>query len=443
MKKFLFVAASIMLFSLNASSQALRVKDGETNYDRSSLYMVMVEDKGLVNAEVIKKAYHEAPMPDKFNDHNLGLRCFTPTDYPVTEEDHNAFSTKYGVRTSESFGAMLGKSLASEATGGLVDSVDIKNIPVVAMKVFEKENVARDIVAKWFCRDSCGNFHTDLVIDRGHYNASSQDAMKAILTARGLSALGDAGVELISNTFVVVTRFNYLDKKEVVEVAKGIATAFLGSDAAGLNSILDATIKGYVVKSTSFLYKLNWNDTIQNEFYERYYVTSEDTGEEADAKRLAFNSTDLFSLEFIGSGNAWADVSTTAFSNKTQDFQIHRATVRSLDAVIAKLQKSYEQFRTKTPLISTEPLSASIGLKEGVEPGDKYEVLQKTIDPEKNSVKYVRMGVIKADRSVWDNRYNAEQELLESKKGSNEPTVTTFKGSAKDFAPGMLIRQIN
>lgn len=437
------------IFALTAHSQALRVEEGQANYDRSSLYLIMVEDQGLINAEVIKNAYFEAPMPDKFNDHNLELRCFSPKNYAVTKEDCEAFAQKYGVKVTQSDGDSFGKGIASELTGGLVDAANIRDLPVVTMKVFDEHKVAAGLVSKWFCRDSAGNFHTDLIVERGHYNASGQDAMKAISSARGLSSLGDAGAELISNTFVVVTRFNYVDKKDIVAAAKKVTTAFLGSYASLANTIVDATVQGYVVKATSHLYRLHWNDSIQNIFYDKYYVTPEDTTQEAQRKRLEFCNTNLFELAYVGTDNAWSDVSTTAFSNKTQDQMVHRATIRSLDAVIAKLQKKYEQFRTKTPLISTEPILAHVGLKEGVEAGDKFEVLEKQMDPQTSKVKYVRKSVITVDRKqIWDNRYNAEQEAIEANKGkavdpAKTPKATMFKGNANGIAPGMLIRQLN
>ncbi len=108
-----------------------------------------------------------------------------------------------------------------------------------------------------------------------------------------------------------------------------------------------------------------------------------------------------------------------------------------------KLQKKFEAFRTKTPLVSVDPLGAKIGMKEGVEGGDKYEVLEKQVDAE-GKVKWKRKGVIKVDKKkIWDNRFSAGEKLLDGNgepiKPENELKFTHFKGG-KGFYPGMLLR---
>ena len=116
---------------------------------------------------------------------------------------------------------------------------------------------------------------------------------------------------------------------------------------------------------------------------------------------------------------------------------IEIATVKATDKAIAKLQRKFEAFRTKSPLLSGEPITAKIGLKEGVEKGDKYEVLEIVEDKEGNR-RYKSVGVIKVDKNqIWDNRFMANEE------NNSQLEYTTFKGSKNKFAPGMLIRQIN
>jgi hypothetical protein len=125
--------------------------------------------------------------------------------------------------------------------------------------------------------------------------------------------------------------------------------------------------------------------------------------------------------------------------NKREEYFIKVCT-RALDKSIAQLQKEHQEFRVKTPLLSTEPLTAQIGIKEGVTEDSKYEVLE--VIEEDGFTKYKRVGVIKPIKNkIWDNRYLAEYE--EENLGS-ELTATEFeKISGDDFYPGMLIREIN
>src|SRR5690606_34251373 len=108
----------------------------ELKYRRSSLYTVMIETPGLPYAEEIKKYFANSPMPDKFNDHNLGKRVYQKGELP-------SGGYAYGAQQE------------------LLNSI------------------ARDMVAKWFNRSEKGGFNMDLVSERGSYDASAIDIATA------------------------------------------------------------------------------------------------------------------------------------------------------------------------------------------------------------------------------------------------------------------------
>jgi len=95
-------------------------------------------------------------------------------------------------------------------------------------------------------------------------------------------------------------------------------------------------------------------------------------------------------------------------------------------------------FKTKTPLLSVNPASAQIGMKEGLEGGERFEVLEVREDPDTGIQSLHRVGVIQVDKNkIWDNRFGAD-ELLGA---DNQSGRTYFTGSG-NYLPGMLIRQI-
>jgi len=168
-----------------------------------------------------------------------------------------------------------------------------------------------------------------------------------------------------------------------------------------------------------------------------------------------------------------------------QDTLIAKATINSFEAVIAKLQKKYEVFRTKTPLLSGDPITAKIGLKEGLEAGDKFEVLEQVLDEKTGRTTYKRVGKIKVKSGmIWDNRFGAEydqaaatgqpvaaqstaavsteeasmDDMFSKASAKSQPVSgatavpttpvgpidrTTFIGEEGSFYSGMLIRQRN
>jgi hypothetical protein len=80
-------------------------------------------------------------------------------------------------------------------------------------------------------------------------------------------------------------------------------------------------------------------------------------------------------------------------------------------------------------------------MKEGLEKGDKYEVLERVIDKATKKEIYKKVGELKVSDKVWDNRHGAEEELA-LKGETQENKYTVFEGSLKNAYDGLLIRQI-
>lgn len=399
---------TIYFLSLSVFSQS-ETKD--LIYRRSSLHTFMISDENKDFSEAIENAFINYPIPEKFNSHTIMGRTI-----PITVND-----------------SVSKKELHVLQQQGITDFLNTNDI-------------AKSMVEKWFNRSENGGFNMDVISERGHYNATDLDVKIARNSERGTALIADAGEELINNTFIVINNFKHTNKEEVAKKAKGFLSVI--SDVAaqtgvgGLSAIsdiaaegLDVLGKGYVIKTDSYLYKLVWNEKIASKFYNEYWTEDENI----DVDRVtAFNeSSDIFKLEYIGMESAWADLQSTKFTEKTDEELITVATLKASDAVIAKLQKTYETFRTKTPLMSGDPITAKIGLKEGLEKGDKFEVLEQIIN-KKGKTEYKRQGIIKVEKNnIWDNRFMATEE------NESDLEFTTFKGSKNKYYSGMLIRQIN
>jgi hypothetical protein len=375
---------------------------GKLKYRRSSLYTMMLDDNRRERYRVIKDAFGNAVLSEKFNDHNIG---------PYLIPAHGMSGEKDQTKLIEEY--------------------------------LNNKGVARDLVAKWFNRDANGNFNMDLIAERGQYNASEIDVKVAQSSVRGKAMLADAGRELLGNTFVIVYDYNYTNKEEQAKKRGGFldvistVASVAGYDdvaniATGLRVASDVVGKGYFVRTTSYLYRLVWNDDVANEFYT--YLWNDASDSDSKRKEL-FDRSDLFKLEYVGSEVSRNNLQSTIFTSKSDNQLIEIATTRAVDKNIGKLQRTFEEFRVKTPLLNTDPIAAQIGTKEDIEKGDKFEVLEQILD-EDGTTYYDKVGTIKVD-DVWDNAY-----LADEVDPNNEINYTTFKGNAKKLAPGMLIRQI-
>ena len=389
-------------------------------YRRSSLCSILIRHPERLYDYDIAQVFPTIPIPDKYNDHNIDVRDITSI---MLRKNKSARGKK-----------VMGKTIA----------------PYI-----EKEEVGKQLVSKWFDRDDelggDGSFDMELVKERGLYDADYFDAQMAAQSIRGESLLADAGEDLIGNTFVIFNDIEYIDNEKVgayLAAAAMITNAAIQAsssideqtksnlDAQNKNTINSASqLGGFQVTVTTYLYRLRWDDQTAGTFYSQYY-----TSQPNEAKKVAYNrDKGTFHLDYVGSYKVKSREST--YGVKDQHGMIRKVCQRAIDKNIAELQKKYEDFRVKTPLFSTAPLSAKIGLKEDVTPNSKFEVLEEVEDAE-GKIHYRRVGVVKPIKGkIWDNRYMAEYE--KENKG-NSRTATEFKVvSGRGFLPGMLLRQIN
>jgi hypothetical protein len=436
MKKLFYLLIMLTFVgSINAQKKGKGKKVEDVKNRRSSLHTILIKSDKFDKQEMVLSAYSKAPFPEKYNNHSIGSdaeQTFNPNDYTVNDAERLAVGIK------------AAKDESGEKKNKNAD------LPATIAKHLKETGVARQLVAKWFNRKEDGSFNVDLISERGFYSASDLDAALADKTVRGRASLADAGEELIKNTFVVVTKLNFVSNEipaKVIYVAALAAAAKLPLPPAQVAAKKAADLayekakEGYSVWTTAFLYQLNWNDSVQGVFYNDLY----------DKKNKdAFDKTELFTMKYVGKSKANSLVLFSLKEKRTEQEVIDLATIRNINNVFTSLQKKYDVFKTKTPLFTGNPITAKIGKKEGLVGGEKFEVLEQSIDAKTGLTVYKKKGVITVDKEmIYDNRFNAGEgdvapESSETEEGAEEKkvyTATTFKGPKK-FYPGMLIRQI-
>ena len=433
MKK-LYLSVVLMLAAVALNAQSA----GELQqYRRSSLAEMMIYHSEDEFGKEIYEAFTAKPESDKYDDHNFGLNVIDNDSIPnVTKNSHGLIK------------AQMGKVLNAQ---------DVKKNAQALEDIINDAEVAKVMVGKWFGLDfdnfdiETATFNMDLISQRGQYNASDLDVALAQQTARGVAALSDAGEELLGSTFLLISDMTYVTAEEKAAVAKavmsvlgGIADAFLGtstgSDMAKLGGDIADSFTGFTVKTHSYLYQLEWNDSIAAIFYNNYY-----TAKPNPEKILAFlNDPTTFRMKYVAHEYEYNDKNVLVGQYDRKEL-VKMVCTRSIDKNIAALQLAYEDFKVKTPVYEIETndkgkitgYRAKIGLKEGISEKSKFQVIQRIIDPETGKTKYKFVAAIKPKKGqIWDNRYNAVTEKAEG----SELTATTFqKVSGGEILPGMLI----
>lgn len=407
----LFVCSFIILCSKSFAQDMTNDR-----YHRSSLYSIILNHpEQQFSAEIIE-SFKNIPLPDKYYDHNLKNRVMNA---PVLQK--------------------LSK-----------EELEITNRDAIH-SLLSRNKIGGRLVEKWFNRDKqTGFFDMNLVRERGFYDATLTDIQTALNSQRGLSQLEDAGEELLSHTYVLVNDIRYADKNTQRNLQGfGILLGAMAAQTVGLGYLvgeiglgINDLVVGFKVYVTSYLFRLDWNDDIGNEFYSNLWIDSSmDNGSPDYINRKSLFNKQLgnYTLTYLGC--------TTVFSGETslagvkhENDMFRKVCTRSIDKSISELQKGFDEFKVYTPLVSTEPIIAYIGIKDGLTEDSRYEVLEVSEDENGKTV-YSRKGIIKPIKGkIWDNRYMAEFE-----EGYNSSIQgTSFEiVSGKGFYPGMLIREIN
>lgn len=361
-----------------------------TKYKRSSLYTLILNDPSEDYLHYLTKyVFAKTPIPEKFNDHNLG-------PYEIKKPPASMVSGEY------------------------------------ILNYLEEKQVAKGLIAKWFSRSKDGSFSMELVGRRGEYNASELDVKIALQTARGRAMLRDAGEELIRNTFVVVYDFERVDNSTKT-----------GLFQYGLQSN---------ITTRAYLYRLIWNEETAAKFYGEFWMdrTNRDEAKKKAFEQyngfameyignvvIAENSSKSM-LRHSKEQLATLEKETLVWRNVSFS-QDEAAIQTALDLSLAELERKYEEFRAKFPLFSGSPIAAKVGKKEGIKEGDKFEVLEQRV-LEDGTTYYERLGIIKVakEQDIWNNTVQGDWFEERSQK-----EYTLFEGAEGRYGPGMLIRQIN
>ena len=373
-----------------------------TQYTRCSLYSILVNHVGEEHSDVIREQFLDIPVPDQFNDHDLSVKVLD-----------------------------VSKKIKDKV---IIDSINW---------FIDNNGIASRMVARWFDRDIfTGECSMDLIKDRGLYNATALDHELAARSQRGIAMLQDAGEELIGNTYLIVNDVVYKksNRGRTWGVIAALAGTLLGMNSNEIRSYVEIarSYKSFSVKIRSYLFRLVWDDETAKTFYTDFYTASPDA-----AKVAAFEANrDKFHLEYVGLVESKGKATSFLGINEEQPYlMVRKACQRAIDENIVDLQTQYEHFRVRTPITEVSPeIKAQIGLKEGVQKGSRFEVLEARLKDD-GRTEYKRIGVVEPiGNKIWDNRYMAVEEQADNATLG----ATSFrKVSGGDFYPGMLLRRID
>lgn len=397
----------LAILTIGATSSFAQTANDDARYRRLSLCNILVKHDKEKFADEIEEQFLNIPVSEQYNDHNLSVRVIN-TDQKKLKDDEE-----------------------------ITDFVN-------------RNNIGSRLVGKWFNRNMLnGTCDMELVKSRGLYDASVFDYEMAQRSARGKAMLEDAGEDLIGNTYLLMHEITYIDKAKrsktwglIGGIAMGALMAAGGGNASQVSDVMKNTndlissYKGFSVKIRTRLYRLVWDDETSNVFYNEYYAASADPDKASAFER----NRHKFAVEYVGDViSKGGRTSFLGINEEKPELMIRKACQRALDENVSDLMKKYEQFRIKSPVATVDPtITVNIGLKEGVSPDSRYEVLEP--QEKDGKVSYKRIAVIKpVPNRIWDNRFMAAEEFA---YGADFGATTFVKVNGGEILPGHLVRQI-
>ena len=413
---------AIMLLSNLANAQ--EKKEG---YQRSSLHIINIENLNFDNAAKVNTAYSKYIFPPNYDQHDIGQNIINLNNFKLTDEEKAAL----GINESE-LGKGLNSMISSASAGILENNTQVK---YELDKFIKEQGVGKKLVEKWFSVNQDGSYSFQLFKERGEASLTEEDKKSMESAALSQTEKDKLAENLAKNTFVVFTKLNFVSNAIPAEAIRQIAYSQADKLSGMLQTmarkaadkIYEKAAEGYSVWTSAWLYRLAWNE----EKYAQFKTALKLKGEMNSVIDMdLFNKID-FPLEFVGQEKATSLVTFSlkkGEAERTEDQIIELSTIRNIDKVFSKLQREYEVFKPLYQLSSVDPFSAKLGTKEGLEGGEKFEVL------EIKNGQYNRIEVITVDKSkIWDNSFGAPKQEIEQ---------TYFKGKNSDAREWFYVRYI-
>jgi hypothetical protein len=334
----------ILLSAVAALSGQNKGKLVSDTYDRSSLTLILIDQPGFDYTSKLREGIAKVKIPEKYFENSIDLKFISVTHAPT------------------------------------VIGADINSI----REALNRGKTGNKIIAYWYARQADGTMSADRFLERGMYNATDADVLKAKGTKRGVDAIKDYGDKLIRQSYAVVL------------------------DYTNLKPVNEQTIRGWNSEAKLYLFKVIFDDATQAKLYNELWIYPEDSPEVKAKKKAAFDQMN-FDVEFVS--QSATTLSETELKNPPANYRITLTNdqlfdvmmQQGLDDCIYKVEKNVEELKVKTALYQVNPLMAKVGKKEGLAVDHRYFVYEFVYNEKTKSTTSVRRSVIRV-KKVADNR---------------------------------------
>jgi len=337
------------------SAQSGKIVNRESisdNYNRVSLTYLLLDVPTGSYYDMMKQAFSRVSVADKYDDNTIGNPFIKPSSPNLNS---------YEIKTAL-------------VSGHYVNSV----------------------IAKWFSRKADGSFGVETLHQRGLYNATDADVLNAGADKRGLAKIKDMGEKLVNNSFIIVYKIDDLiDMNE-----------YYNRQQQKSKTLVNRYKNGFVANVTAYVYQLDFNEPIKNEFFEKLWADPGEVGigQKKEAfDRFEFPVTSISSSTVLMESSQWnPGYSTSPLVQASREDMMFGLVQGGINNSLTSLEEKFGQFKVTASIFNTWPFRAKIGKKEGLKKDDRYFVYEMEQD-RNGKIVGRRKGVIRASK-IADNR---------------------------------------
>ena len=324
------------------------------------------------------------------------------------------------------------------------------------------DEVAHQLVEKWWSIGPEGTVSDTLLFRLACYSATQNQAGDAAQTTLGaqqqlFNELADA---TMANTYITFSKLDFYNNEPIAAFTRDVMKLIAGFTAAlsPIPGVYEAALlaaeatyegmkEGYSAYTNNLLYRLEWNDSIANEFYSIW----------KDGSHIDMDKFKAMKFNLVYVGNTAANVNCYVKKEdkgKGAEHMVNKTIHKALNKQFANLQRDFEEFRPMVPVLGLDAkggIIADMGTKEDVKVGDKFNLLE-PVTNEKGITKYVFKAAVKVVKwtsdkegefvdGVWNNEEidNAAAADLNTNDGFD--IVGTHLSKFKNASPSMFVKK--
>lgn len=289
-------------------------------------------------------------------------------------------------------------------------------IRVQSIKKAKESLISNKIAARVMSRLAGSDMSYNEVRERAKYTMSDSDAKEFMASAGGI----DMGVDkkwmdpVLSSNYIlafevgdVITykaHYDKIDRENKKRAAKSKNYKY---------EPVNRTKTGYISNITVHIYKIVYNDSISTIMYESVFQSENPVVQSRALSNFNFPVEHIVSKTYGIDGGVNKEEAARRNLKKDDFFAIMLSSSK-FRGLLAEIENEVEAFKVKTTIFGVKPILAKIGLKEGISTDRRFYVYEQVMK-EDGEIKEKRVGVVRAQNRVSDNREVAQGDMEPSK----------------------------